>query len=78
MNIQESTATSEEFQSVLLEKGVRSSPLRPREAGSASCIHALYCITEVLGHGHVFEVWILISSGSDIIIQIRTHVFGVI
>ena len=27
---------------------------------------------KVLGHGHVFEVWILISSGSDIIIQIRT------
>ena len=35
--------------------------------------HAL----KVLGHGHVFEVWILISSGSDIIIQIRTHGFGV-
>ena len=32
----------------------------------------------VLGHGHVFEVWILISSGSDIIIQIRTRGFGVI
>ena len=33
---------------------------------------------KVLGHGHVFEVWILISSGSDIIIQIRTRGFGVI
>ena len=32
----------------------------------------------VLGHGHVLEVWILISSGSDIIIQIRTRGFGVI
>ena len=31
---------------------------------------------KVLGHGHVFEVWILISSGSDIIIQIRTRGFG--
>ena len=35
-------------------------------------------ILKVLGHGHVFEVWILISSGSDIIIQIRTRGFGVI
>ena len=33
---------------------------------------------KVLGHGHVFKVWILISSGSDIIIQIRTRGFGVI
>ena len=33
---------------------------------------------KVLGHGHVFEVWILISSGSDIIIQIRTRGFGVL
>ena len=35
---------------------------------------------KVLGHGHVFEVWILISSArdSDIIIQIRTRGFGVI
>ena len=24
----------------------------------------------ILGHGHVLEVWILISSGSDIIIKI--------
>ena len=32
---------------------------------------------KVLGHSHVFEVWILISSGSDIIIQIRTRGFGV-
>ena len=32
----------------------------------------------VLGHGHVFKVWILISSGSDIIIQIGTRGFGVI
>ena len=29
-------------------------------------------------HGHVFAAWILISSGSDIIIQIRTRGFGVI
>ena len=34
-------------------------------------------LSKVLGHGHVFEVWILISSGSDIIIQIRTRGFGV-
>ena len=33
---------------------------------------------KVLGHGHVFEVWILISSGSDIIILIQTRGFGVI
>ena len=35
-------------------------------------------ILKVLGHGHVFAAWILISSGSDIIIQIRTRGFGVI
>ena len=33
---------------------------------------------KVLGHGHVFVVSILISSGSDIIIQIRIRGFGVI
>ena len=33
---------------------------------------------KVLSHGHVFEVWILTSSGSDITIQIRTRGFGVI
>ena len=33
---------------------------------------------KVLGHSHVLEVGILISSGSDIIIQIRTRGFGVI
>ena len=33
---------------------------------------------KVLGHDHVFEVRILISSGSDIIIQIQTRGFGVI
>ena len=33
---------------------------------------------KVLGHGHVFKVWILISSGNNIIIQIRTRGFGVI
>ena len=41
-----------------------------------SCKH--FSKLKVLGHGHVFEVWILISSGSDIIIQIRTRGFGVI
>ena len=33
---------------------------------------------KVLGHGHMFEVGILIFNGSDIIIQIRTRGFGVI
>ena len=28
---------------------------------------------KVLGRGHMFEVWILISSGKDIIIQIQTR-----
>ena len=37
-----------------------------------------HAMLKVLGHGHVFAAWILISSGSDIIIQIRTRGFGVI
>ena len=37
-----------------------------------------HLVLKVLDHGHMFEVWILISSGSDIIIQIRTRGFGVI
>ena len=58
---------------------------------SCKIIHACTCVhvqlstemfhnvgLKVLGHGHVFEVWILISSGSDIIIQIRTRGFGVL
>ena len=55
----------------------------------AACTHSAYFTVSwgnffsdwpisVLGHGHVFKVWILISSGSDIIIQIRTRGFGVI
>ena len=48
----------------------------PHPLYSIRIIHSR--ILKVLGHGHVFEVWILISSGSDIIIQIRTRGFGVI
>ena len=48
------------------------------DVGEGGIIYSRRTSLKVLGHGYMFEVWILIFSGSDITIQIRTCGFGVI
>ena len=75
-----SPSTSPERRSVNIDCSERRWPgssSRPSRMIKVS-LPLLISRLKVLGHGHVFEVWILISSGSDIIIQIRTRGFGVI
>ena len=55
---------------------MREKKEREREESKISYVHVLYELylesKNIKGHSHVFKVWILISSGSDIINQTRT------